>query len=131
MDGELLLDTSAFVELFRGGRGTDRLAGSNDRSLVSVIVIGELLAGALRSDPDRREKNVAQVERLAAGPDVIDCDAETARHYASIRDRLRLKGRPIPENDMWIAATALQHQLTLATRDAHFREVEGLVLLEW
>jgi tRNA(fMet)-specific endonuclease VapC len=90
--------------------------------------MGELLAGALRSD--RKEKNVAQVDRLASGG-VIGCDADTARHYASIRDHLRLKGRPILENDMWIAATAMQHQLTLVTRDAHFGEVDGLALLVW
>ena len=131
MDGRLLLDTSAFVELFRGGPGTDRLAGSTDRSFVSVIVIGEPLAGALRSAEDRRQRNVEQVERLASGADVVDCDSETARHYAAIRDQLRLKGRPIPENDMWIAATARQHHLTLVTRDAHFHEVEGLTLLDW
>lgn len=129
MDGKLLLDTSAVIELFRGGPGTDRLLAAKDHSLVSVIVMGELLAGALRSD--RPQQNVAQVERLVSGSDVIGCDADTARHYASIRDGLRLKGRPIPENDMWIAATARQHRLTVATRDAHFREVEGLPLLEW
>lgn len=129
MDGRLLLDTSAVVELFRGGKGTDRLIAAQDRSLVSVIVIGELLAGALRSD--RKEQSLAQVEKLASGPDVVGCDADTVRHYASIRDQLRLKGRPIPENDMWIAATARQHQLTLVTRDAHFREIEGLPLLDW
>jgi predicted nucleic acid-binding protein len=79
MDGKLLLDTSAVVELFRGGPGTDRLLAVRDRSLVSVIVIGELLAGALRASPDRRAQNVAQVERLASAPDVIECDVETAR----------------------------------------------------
>lgn len=129
MDGRLLLDTSAVIELFRGGPGTDRLIAAEDRSLISVIVMGELLAGALRSD--RKDQNVAQVDRLISGGGVIGCNADTARHYASIRDHLRLKGRPIPENDMWIAATAMQHQLTLVTRDAHFREVDGLALLIW
>lgn len=129
MAGRLLLDTSAVVELFRGGPGTDRLLAVQERSLVSVVVIGELLAGALRSN--RREQSLAQVEKLASGPDVIGCDVGTARHFASIRHQLRLKGRPIPENDMWIAATAQQHKLTLVTRDAHFREIEGLPLLEW
>jgi len=48
-----------------------------------------------------------------------------------VRDRLRLKGRPIPENDIWIAAVALQHGLPLATRDDHFNEVDGLRVENW
>lgn len=126
MSGRLLLDTSAVVELFRNEAEAGRLVTAEGEAYVSVVVIGELLAGALRSE--RKEQNVAQVERLAAGPNVLECDADTARHYASIRHQLRLKGRPIPENDLWIAAAARQHQLTLVTRDAHFSEIEGLVV---
>jgi tRNA(fMet)-specific endonuclease VapC len=122
MAGRLLLDTSAVVEIFRGEAEADRLA--DGEVFLSVVVIGELFVGALRSE--RKEQNLAQVERLASGPNVLECDANTARHYAAIRDKLRLKGRPIPENDMWIAASARQHDLTLVTRDAHFREIEGL-----
>jgi len=59
------------------------------------------------------------------------CDIETATHYARIKNDLRLKGKPIPENDIWIAALALQHGLILATRDAHFGEVDGLTVVRW
>ncbi|MEL6327573.1 MAG: PIN domain-containing protein, partial [Cyanobacteria bacterium J06626_23] len=62
---------------------------------------------------------------------VLDCDSDTARWYGIVKDRLRAKGRPLPENDIWIASTALQHNLTLATRDAHFHHVEGLKLAQW
>jgi tRNA(fMet)-specific endonuclease VapC len=62
---------------------------------------------------------------------VLVCDVETARHYGRVRNELRRKGRPIPENDIWIAATARQHDLILVTRDPHFDEVEGLPIEAW
>jgi tRNA(fMet)-specific endonuclease VapC len=61
----------------------------------------------------------------------LDCDLETARVYAGIRNALRLAGRPIPENDLWIASIALQHNLTLVARDKHFQEVPGLTTVTW
>jgi tRNA(fMet)-specific endonuclease VapC len=54
------------------------------------------------------------------------CDTETARQHGAVKNKLRLKGRPLPENDVWIAALALQHDLILVTCDAHFQEVESL-----
>ncbi len=62
---------------------------------------------------------------------VLLCDVETARYYGDIKNQLRLKGRPLPENDIWIAAVALQHNLTLVTRDAHFQEIENLQVVGW
>jgi tRNA(fMet)-specific endonuclease VapC len=58
----------------------------------------------------------------------MPCDAATAREYGRIKEILRAKGKPIPENDIWIAAMAVQHGLTLATRDQHFGEVPNLVV---
>ena len=62
---------------------------------------------------------------------VSDCDVSTARHYGKIRELLRAKGRPIPENDIWIAAHAQQYDLTLVSRDAHFSAVEGIRIEAW
>ncbi len=58
-------------------------------------------------------------------------DAQTARRYGQVKDSLRQKGRPLPENDLWIAALAEQHSLVLVSRDAHFAEVEGLECESW
>ena len=68
------------------------------------IVLGELYYGARKSG--RVEANVQRVEEFAAQNSILDCDAETARHYGFIREALRAKGKPIPENDIWIAALA-------------------------
>jgi len=65
------------------------------------------------------------------GLSVLACDQATAREYGQIKARLRAKGRPLPENDIWIAAIARLHGLTLVTRDQHFREVEGLAWEAW
>jgi tRNA(fMet)-specific endonuclease VapC len=62
---------------------------------------------------------------------MIDCNVATALKYGDMKTALKAKGRPIPENDIWIAATALQHGLTLVSRDAHFNEVEEITVEEW
>jgi tRNA(fMet)-specific endonuclease VapC len=53
------------------------------------------------------------------------------QYYGAIKNHLRAKGRPIPENDIWIATAAKQHQLTLVTRDGHFQAIEGLLVEQW
>jgi tRNA(fMet)-specific endonuclease VapC len=62
---------------------------------------------------------------------VLGCDTATARQYGRIKNALRARGRPIPDNDIWIAAIALQHDLTLLSRDRHFGAVAGLVVETW
>ena len=74
---------------------------------------------------------VAQVRELAARNTILSCDEVTGDIYGQIKVQLRTKGRPIPENDIWIAATAMQHGLTLVTRDRHFQEIDGLALATW
>ena len=71
------------------------------------------------------------MSELAGRSAVLACDAETAQHYGQIKNRLRAKGRPLPENDIWIAALALQHGLILVSRDAHFNEIAGLSVVAW
>ncbi len=93
------------------------------------VVVGELFYGAYRSR--RFDENMTRVEEFASGSPVLACDAVTARHYAQIKNRLREAGRPIPENDIWIAAIARQHGLTLVSRDSHFAAVQDLEVAAW
>lgn len=85
------------------------------------MVLDELYFGPLKSQ--RPEANLKRVEEFAAASNVLPVDAGVARLYGKVRDGLRRIGRPIPENDLWIAATTLRHDLVLVTRDSHF---EGL-----
>jgi tRNA(fMet)-specific endonuclease VapC len=123
-NGELLLDTNLAIAFFRQDAGVQQALRGASRVLVPVIVIGELLAGALQGGQPEREQ--ARIVALIALAEVIGCDLETARQYAQVRDELRRQGRPIPQNDTWIAALARQHSVTLASRDSHFDSVPGL-----
>ncbi len=128
MPGEYLLDTSVIIPLFRGEPIVQERLGQADRVFLSVVVLGELHFGAEGSA--RAEEQLDQIQAFAACTQLA-CDAETARHYGRIKQNLRRRGRPIPENDLWIAATAVQHELVLVTRDEHFHEVEALTTERW
>lgn len=128
MTGRYLLDTNIIIALFADEEIVkDNLAQASEVFIPS-IVIGELYYGARKSR--RVEKNLARVDELVAGSTVLMCDAETARQYGEVKNKLRLKGRPLPENDVWITALTLQHALILVTRDA-FQEVENLQTVAW
>ncbi|MCC7449149.1 MAG: type II toxin-antitoxin system VapC family toxin [Anaerolineae bacterium] len=96
---------------------------------VSSITIGELYFGAYNSQ--QTAQNVANIRNFIALNTLLGCDEVTADYYGQIKRQLRVKGRPIPENDIWIAATALQYNLPLVSRDAHFQAVNGLLLEVW
>ena len=129
MNGRILLDTSVAIALLSGDVAvTERLLQAREVYL-PIIALGELYLGALKSK--RMDDNVARIDELASGVGIRGCDMETARDYAAIKNRLRIQGKPIPENDVWIAAIARQHGLTLVTRDAHFAVVEDLSSETW
>jgi tRNA(fMet)-specific endonuclease VapC len=129
MNGRVLLDTNIVIALFARDEIVLRELSDAASVFVPSIVVGELFYGAYRSR--RFDENMTRVEEFASGSPVLDCDGTTARHYAQIKNRLRDAGRPIPENDIWIAAIARQHGLTLISRDSHFAEVEELEILTW
>jgi tRNA(fMet)-specific endonuclease VapC len=129
VSGSVLLDSNFIVALFQQDPGAQSALLAADRVFVPSVALGELYYGAQKSG--RREENLARVDRFAAANEVLSPDVESARHYGAIRDALRRQGRPIPDNDIWIAAIARQHGLTLITRDAHFREIEGLTTEDW
>jgi tRNA(fMet)-specific endonuclease VapC len=129
MSGRYLLDTNIIIALFADEAIVrDKLAQASEVFIPS-FVIGELCYGARKSG--RVQANLARVDELVANSTVLGCNAETARQYGEIKNKLRLKGRPLPENDVWIAAVTLQHDLILVTRDAHFQEVENLQTVGW
>ncbi len=76
-------------------------------------------------------KYINDIEIIKSSYPVLVINDITCKHYGSIKASLKRNGKPIPENDIWISALAIQHNLTLATRDNHFKEVEGLKIEEW
>lgn len=129
MPGRILLDTSAVIDLFAGDPGAREIIGGAAEVLVPAVVVGELLFGALRSR--RAAENLAQVRAFRDAVAVLPCDTGTAEHYAGLKARLAASGRPLPENDVWIGALAIQHRAPVLTRDAHFRQMSGVELHPW
>lgn len=127
--GSYLLDTNIIIALFADEAVVKNNLAQADEVFVPSIAIGELCYGAKKSG--RPQENLVRVNELVVNSTVVGCDAETARQYGEVKNKLRLRGRPLPENDIWIAALALQYELTLVTRDAHFQEVENLQTVVW
>ena len=124
MSGDsVALDTSVAFALLAGQAGA-LVPQSTSQFLLPVPVIGELRYGALNSR--RNTESLAEVERLVSHCRVLDVTSATATVYARLRLALKEKGRPIPENNLWIAALCVEHQVLLATLDSHFDAVEEL-----
>ncbi|MBA3948101.1 MAG: PIN domain-containing protein [Herpetosiphonaceae bacterium] len=123
------LDTTIIIAILRPDPViTTRI--STISAAVSHIIIGELLYGAEISG--QTEQEVAKIQSLLAETRLLRCDWTTAGHYAKIKANLKQRGELIPENDMWIAATAMHHNVVLITRDRrHFERVEGLLVEFW
>jgi len=129
VSGRFLLDTNVVIALFKRDVAVQKNLAEAEKVFIPATVLGELYYGARKSR--HIEKNMARIEEFAGSVAVLGCNAGTAREYGIIKNQLRIKGRPIPENDIWIAAVAQQHNLVLVSRDDHFAEVEGLKLEKW
>ena len=125
----VLLDTSVVIRHFRDGNALASHLAAFEELYLPQPALAELYAGAFRSA--RPEKNLQQIERFLEAVDVLLPDESTPELYGRISAQLAQAGAPIPQNDIWIAAIALQSDLPLATCDAHFNHVTGLQLLHW
>jgi tRNA(fMet)-specific endonuclease VapC len=126
MNGKALLDTNVVIGLFAGDPSIMSSLERKTDVFLCVPVLGELRYGALASA--RVEQNLARLDEFSNAISVLSCDSQTAAFYSAVKFDLRTKGRPVPENDVWIAAIARQHQLTLLSRDSHFQFMEALDL---
>ena len=127
--GSVLLDTSVIVDYIRGDQRLRPQFAAAGTMYVPLVVLGELHFGAQRAlRPNEALAKVREFLRIAA---VLLPDENTAEQYGQIKAELARIGRPIPENDVWIAAIARQHDLPVATRDAHFAAVPSLKTLGW
>ena len=122
----ILLDANAYSLLESGDDGIAELVRRAETVLLSVIVVGELLYGFRRGS--RFEENLAKLRSFLDSPSVTlePVGLATADRYSRIATSLRAKGRPIPTNDMWIAAHAMETGADLVSADGHFEHVDGI-----
>jgi tRNA(fMet)-specific endonuclease VapC len=123
MNGDML-DTNVIIKYLAGDESAKRLIDNASEISVPIIVVGELQYGAQKSS--RTESNLALFASFLSRYTIISIDENTAAIYGEIKEQLRAQGINIPENDVWIAATAKSRQYRLLTYDAHFRSVDGL-----
>ena len=123
---KVLLDTNAYVELRRGNPAVAELVRSAERVLFSAIVAGELLYGF--QNGKRFQQNLRELSAFLDSPFVtfLDANLVTADRFGRIAAALRKKGRPLPTNDIWIAAHALETGADLVSFDQHFEHIDGL-----
>ena len=125
----LLVDTSAYSAFMRGHRAIKSSLQLADEIVVNAIVLGELAAGFIKGR--RRARNQEELSRFLSSPrvNVVDVTEDTAEKCGVILNSLWKAVTPIPTNDIWIAASAMEHGLQILTPDAHYQKV-GQVLVE-
>ncbi|MFO1217256.1 MAG: type II toxin-antitoxin system VapC family toxin [Burkholderiaceae bacterium] len=122
----ILLDTNAYTAFMLGEAEIVEVVALADRLLVNCTVLGELLGGFAVGP--RESRNRVELARFLDSPrvEVVPITTVTADSYAVVFAGLRRKGKPIPTNDLWIAASALEHGAALLSGDSHFRHIDGL-----
>jgi tRNA(fMet)-specific endonuclease VapC len=109
MGGRYLLDTNIIIALFANDVAVNNHLANAEEVFIPSVAIGELFYGARKSG--RSLGNLERIEEFIARNTVIACNVEISRQYGEVKNKLRLKGRPLPENDIWIAADCLTHLL--------------------
>lgn len=125
---KVALDTSAFSALLRGNEQVARALRSADEIVLTPVVLGELRAGFLMGKHRVRNESILGDFLFSSRVRVRDIDEETSERYAAIVSYLREQGTPIPTNDIWIAASAMQHGLKLITTDRHYLKLPQIIV---
>lgn len=125
----MILDTNALSAFVDGDRALARRLARLGQASIPAIVLGEFRYGIAGSR--HRAAYEIWLDEHLPDFDVLTVGAATAVVYAEVRLALRKKGRPIPANDAWISALAIEHQLPVLTRDAHFDAVPDLRRMGW
>ena len=129
MSGEIALDTSAAIRFLNGDTTITERILALPEIILPMVAVGELLFGAENSS--RPLQNLPRYLEFILACRAVPLGRETATIYARTRLALKRKGRPIPMNDVWIAAQCLEHDWVLVTDDTDFDDVDGLILEHW
>jgi len=127
--GNVLLDTSVAVAHLRGIQAVTERFETFESLFLPMVALGELFCGTRKST--RAKENLSSLRNWLRTVTLLSLTEITADRYAAIKIQLAQAGTPIPENDVWIAAHAMEHSLPLATRDDHFHRIASLIVLDW
>ncbi len=125
----MILDTNALSAVAEGHPGIMEILAGVQELALPVVVIGEYRYGIALSRHKARFRH--WLDNLITDCTVLDVTKQTTHHYAAINVELRQAGKPIPTNDLWIAALCRQHGLPLLSKDQHFDVVSGVQRLDW
>lgn len=121
------LDTNRLTDLFQGDAALAKWLGTCDEVWIPLFVLGEIKAGFQGGSQQRRNEILFRELLTKETVSVLLPGRETAEQYARLFVQLKRAGTPVPDNDLWIAALALEHDLVLVTRDRHFRHIPQLI----
>ncbi|MGA8031309.1 MAG: type II toxin-antitoxin system VapC family toxin [Casimicrobiaceae bacterium] len=125
----MILDTNALSAFVDGNADIGQVLREQPRAAIPVIVLGEFRYGVAQSR--HRTAYEEWLDSNLTNFEILSITEETARAYAALRVMLKRSGRPIPANDAWIAALALEHGLPILSRDGHFDAVRGIDRVQW
>ncbi len=125
----VMLDTNVLITFFQNPDSFLDELGDYETILLPSVVVGEFRAGLSASKRDRAIENLLSGYLKNPAVKVVPVSEKTTRYYANVFRELKAKGRPIPQNDIWIAATALECAAPLFTYDSHFADIPMLQLV--
>ena len=126
----LILDANAYSNFMRGDAAMARAVRGAHEVHLPLIVLGELLAGFAAGSHTKSNREILARFMVEPRAHLMYLDEKTAQQYADVYKWLRDSGRPIPANDLWIAALARQHRMPLLTLDKHFAGIPGVDLAD-
>lgn len=125
---QIAIDTNIAIEILNGNEATVQLLSQYDIIALPVTVCGELIYGAKNSQ--KAKSNLGRFISFINACEILDVKTPVASEYASIKLNLKEAGRPIPENDIWIAAACQSYDMPLLSRDRHFSYISSLNVLD-
>jgi tRNA(fMet)-specific endonuclease VapC len=123
----IAIDTNVAIALLNNQPNTYSILSKFDVIYLPITVCGELLFGAKNSKLSI--KNTKQYFEFKESCELLVSNLVVAQNYASIRLKLKEKGKPIPENDIWIAAICVTNNIPLCTADKHFNYIDELKVI--
>lgn len=123
---KMLIDTNVYTHFKKNTKDVIHALQTVEHIVINNIVLGELFSGFKLGNREKQNKYELDEFLSSSRVDIVSSDEETAEFYAIIFAQLKRKGCPIPTNDIWIAASAMQHGLPIYTLDSHFSNIDGL-----